>query len=71
MEDVIRDCIERRLRELDFLGPDMVWKRDWTDKVRAHTWLYVFRRSTFGRALCAMKFQWIPIAREAASRWRR
>jgi CelD/BcsL family acetyltransferase involved in cellulose biosynthesis len=71
MEEVLGDCIARGLREFDFLGPDMVWKRDWTDKVRRHTWLYVFADSAFGRALCAAKFRWLPAAKERLAQWRR
>lgn len=70
MERVIEDCVARGLSELDFLGPDMVWKRDWTDSVRVHTWLYVFRDTALGRALRAAKFQWLPRAKEAVSRWK-
>lgn len=70
MEKVIQDCIGHGLTELDFLGPDMTWKRDWTARVRVHTWLYVFRDTRFGRALCAAKFQWGPRVKEAVRRWR-
>ena len=75
MEEVVRDCITRGVREFDFLGPDMVWKRDWTDQVRRHTWLYVFNDTAFARALCAAKFRWAPAAKDAAkevvSRWKK
>jgi CelD/BcsL family acetyltransferase involved in cellulose biosynthesis len=71
MEEVVRDLVGRGVREFDFLGPDMVWKRDWTDRVRAHAWLYVFRDGAFGRALCAAKFRWAPAAKEAMARWTR
>ena len=71
VEDVVGDCIDRGLGEFDFLGPDMVWKRDWTDQVRRHTWLYVFSDSTFGRALCAAKFRWGPAMKEVVARWKR
>ncbi|WP_338865825.1 GNAT family N-acetyltransferase [Myxococcus stipitatus] len=71
MEEVVGTCIDRGLREFDFLGPDMVWKRDWTDQVRRHTWLYVFNDSAFGRALCAAKFRWSPVVKEVVARWRR
>jgi CelD/BcsL family acetyltransferase involved in cellulose biosynthesis len=70
MEQVVEDCIARKLTEFDFLGPDMTWKRDWTDQVRVHTWLYVFRDNAFGRALCAAKFRWVPMAKEAVARWK-
>lgn len=70
MERVIEDCVAHGLREVDFLGPDMTWKRDWTEKVRVHTWLYVFRDTAFGRGLRAAKFEWAPKVKEAVRRWR-
>ena len=70
VERVLEDCIGRGLTEFDFLGPDMVWKRDWTDRRRVHTWLYVFRDSAFGRGLRAAKFRWVPLAKEAVARWK-
>jgi CelD/BcsL family acetyltransferase involved in cellulose biosynthesis len=71
MEDVLKECVEGGLGEIDFLGPDMVWKRDWTDQVRPHAWRYVFRKGPKGRALCAAKFRWLPAAKEAWARWTR
>ncbi len=71
MDEVLADCISRGLREFDFLGPDMVWKRDWTDKVRRHTWLFIFNDSAFARALCAAKFRWVPAAKEVVARWKK
>jgi len=55
MEDVVQDCTARGLREVDFLGEDMPWKRDWTRRQRAHAWLYLFR-GWRGRLLHALKF---------------
>jgi CelD/BcsL family acetyltransferase involved in cellulose biosynthesis len=71
MEEVLKECCRQGLSEFDFLGPDMVWKRDWTDQVRVHTWLYVFRDNAFGRALCAAKFRWGPRVKGAVASWRR
>ncbi|MBJ6763895.1 GNAT family N-acetyltransferase [Myxococcaceae bacterium JPH2] len=71
MEDVVGACMDQGLREFDFLGPDMTWKRDWTDKVRRHSWLYLFNDTPFCRALWAAKFRWIPAAKEVVSRWKR
>ena len=70
MEDVFKECTGAGLRELDFLGPDMTWKRDWTDQVRPHDWLYVYRKGRLGRALCSAKFRWLPAARKALGQWR-
>ncbi len=71
MERVLADCIERGLTELDFLGPEMTWKRDWTDAVRAHDWLFIFRDSRLGRALRSAKFRWVPAAKEVMAAWKR
>jgi CelD/BcsL family acetyltransferase involved in cellulose biosynthesis len=70
MQDVLADCVRRGLREFDFLGPDMPWKRDWTTEVRPHAWLYAFR-GWRGRALHALKFRMAPIAKEMLTRWTR
>jgi CelD/BcsL family acetyltransferase involved in cellulose biosynthesis len=69
VNEVLKDCIERGVKEFDFLGPDMSWKQEWTGQKRIHTWLFVFRDSTFGRALCRAKFRWGPAARRVVQRW--
>lgn len=71
LDEVLKSCIEKRLPEFDFLGPDMEWKRDWTSQVRPHHWLFIFRKNALGRALCSAKFRWIPAAKEQVKRWRR
>jgi CelD/BcsL family acetyltransferase involved in cellulose biosynthesis len=68
MQDVLDDCQRRGLAEFDFLGPDMPWKRDWTDTTRPHAWLFVFRGAR-GHALHALKFRLQPLAREFVKRW--
>jgi CelD/BcsL family acetyltransferase involved in cellulose biosynthesis len=67
--EVVAECQARGLRELDFLGPDMDWKRDWAPEHRPHDWLYVYRPSLSGRALHALKHRVKPAAREVL-RWR-
>lgn len=71
MDEVLRDLSASGIEEFDFLGPDMVWKRDWTDRVRAHTWMFIFRASAKGRALCKAKFEWLPVAKETVARWKK
>ena len=71
VHEVIRSCLQRGVTEFDFLGPNMPWKQDWTDEKRIHTWLFVFRNSRFGRALCRAKFRWAPAARKLMKRWSR
>jgi CelD/BcsL family acetyltransferase involved in cellulose biosynthesis len=70
MQDVLADCLRRGLREFDFLGPDMPWKRDWTTATRGHAWLFAFR-GWRGRLLHALKFRMTPTARELLTRWKR
>ncbi|MBX5483659.1 MAG: GNAT family N-acetyltransferase [Myxococcaceae bacterium] len=60
MEDALRACIARGLTEFDFLGQDMPWKRDWTDRFRPHVTLYVFADTRAGRALHRARFEWAP-----------
>lgn len=57
LQEVLRDCIDRKLVEFDFLGPWMEWKADWTEKVRPHNWLYVFRKGPLGHLLHTAKFR--------------
>ncbi len=71
VEDVLGDCVERGLGEFDFLGIDMPWKRDWTDRVRDHLWLFIFRGNAFGRGLHALKFRFGPRVREMVKTWKR
>lgn len=67
--EVVAECQARGLAALDFLGPDMEWKRDWAPEHRPHDWLYVYRPTLAGRALHALKHRVRPAAREAL-RWR-
>jgi CelD/BcsL family acetyltransferase involved in cellulose biosynthesis len=60
VEDVVQDLAARGFRELDFLGDDMAWKRNWTSTTRAHSWRYLFRPSVAGHLLHAWKFQVVP-----------
>jgi CelD/BcsL family acetyltransferase involved in cellulose biosynthesis len=71
VEEVLRDCIGRGMTEFDFLGPNMVWKQDWTKHERRHTWLLVFRDSAWGRTLCRARFKWIPGAKRIWQQWTR
>jgi CelD/BcsL family acetyltransferase involved in cellulose biosynthesis len=46
--------------EVDFLGDDDPWKRDWTSEVRAHRWLFVFPDHFRARCLYLAKFGVVP-----------
>lgn len=68
--EVVAECEARGLEELDFLGPDMPWKRDWEPRHRPHDWLYVYRPSIAGRAMHTLKHRVRPAVKEALSWWR-
>lgn len=65
---VARALIEDGARELDLLGDDLPWKRDWTAQLRPHAWRYVIRPSTRGRALYTLKFRLGPALKRLGHR---
>lgn len=69
MHDVLRSCCERGLSELDFLGPDMGWKRDWTQDVRPHAQLRIYRDTAVGRTLARAEGEWVPNLKDVVKRW--
>lgn len=69
IEEILKSCVARGLEEFDFLGEDMPWKHAWTDRVRRHSWLYVFRSDRWGRALRDLKFSWTPRVKGWMGRW--
>jgi CelD/BcsL family acetyltransferase involved in cellulose biosynthesis len=71
LREVLAESRARRDGELDFLGPDMPWKRDWDPRFRAHDWLYVYRPGLTGRTLHAAKHRLRPLAKEVLKWWRR
>lgn len=74
VEDILRDLAVRGTAAFDFLGPQMTWKHDWTERIRPHVRLFVFRPTLKGRLLHAGRFRYGPALkrrmREVAS-WRR
>jgi CelD/BcsL family acetyltransferase involved in cellulose biosynthesis len=62
IEKVLQDCITRGLLQFDFLGPDMLWKRDWASRHRPHGWLYLFRGPR-GRMVHGLKFRMAPMVK--------
>jgi CelD/BcsL family acetyltransferase involved in cellulose biosynthesis len=68
--EVLAECEHLGLRELDFLGPDMDWKRDWVPRTRPHDWLYVYRSSLAGRAMHTLKHRVRPAVKEVLEWWR-
>ena len=52
---VAADAAQRGLAELDFVGREDEWKRKWTELVREHSRVIVYRRSPRGLARYAMR----------------
>jgi CelD/BcsL family acetyltransferase involved in cellulose biosynthesis len=68
VDAVARDLIARGIREFDFLGDDMPWKREWTDHTRAHRFDYIFAPTLRGRALAVWKLRLVPGAKRLLPR---
>ncbi|RKH40214.1 GNAT family N-acetyltransferase [Corallococcus sicarius] len=68
-ENLVQDCIERGLTELDLLGDDAPYKREWTHQVRQHHWLFIYRDTLVGKTLQRSKFRWAPVAKRMVGRW--
>lgn len=64
VSDAIRDACGRGLREFDFLGPCMDWKLDWESRLRAHTWLTIFRPTPKGKLVHEARFTVWPVLRK-------
>ncbi len=65
LEEAIKDGIARGLVGYDFLGDEAEWKNKWSSTVRPNHWLFIFRDTLVGRALCRSKFEWLPAVRNA------
>lgn len=68
-EGLIQDCIGRGLLELDLLGDEAPFKREWTEAVRPHHWLFIYRNSLRGKTLYRAKFRWVPVAKRMVGKW--
>lgn len=71
MESLVQDCIARGHTEVDLLGDDAPYKREWTEVVRPHHWLFIYRDTLVGRTLYRAKFNWAPVAKRMVGRWAR
>lgn len=65
-EDLLRGCVERGLREFDFMGEDDPCKRDWTATTRTLDFLFLFNRTAGGRLLRAAKTTVGPLLKRLA-----
>jgi CelD/BcsL family acetyltransferase involved in cellulose biosynthesis len=68
---VLERCFAEGLGEFDFLGPDMLWKRDWTDRVREHVRVLLFHRGVRSRLLRLLEAQVKPLVKRLITLRRR
>ncbi len=57
---LFQDAYERGLAGYEFLGGNEDWKLCWTQTMKAHYWLYVFRDGLRARLLHWAKFRLVP-----------
>lgn len=65
-QEILAAAFDERLAELDFLGPTMTWKEDWTRKMRPHVWVYLFQRGILPQTVYLIKFKWFPSLKKIA-----
>jgi CelD/BcsL family acetyltransferase involved in cellulose biosynthesis len=65
---LLSDCIQDGLSEIDFLSPSTPNKRTWATGERDHVAFYIFRRGFLGSLLWAWKFRVVGGLRSLRSR---
>ncbi|HEU5320909.1 MAG TPA: GNAT family N-acetyltransferase [Methylomirabilota bacterium] len=69
---VLEACYARGMREFDFLGPDMEWKREWASRVRPHVRLLLFHGGPRSRLLAFLELRAKPALKQSKLvRWLR
>ena len=63
---VLESCFHHGMKEFDFLGPDMTWKREWAADVRPHVRMLMFHRSARSRLLEFIESRVKPILKRSA-----
>jgi CelD/BcsL family acetyltransferase involved in cellulose biosynthesis len=65
----LRQAFEEGLEEVDFLGDTEPWKREWTETVRSHDWVFLFSNTRRAQLVYALKFRLIPVLKRSGM-WR-
>lgn len=63
-QEILSSAFQEGLTALDYLGPRMAWKEEWTSQILPHVWLYFFERGAVPRAIYLIKFKLFPYLRE-------
>ena len=71
VQAVLRDCVGRGITLCDFVGPSADWESKWTPVTRTHHWIWIFRKSLYGRLLHAAKFTARDAVKRIVERFRR
>ncbi|MGI8477126.1 MAG: GNAT family N-acetyltransferase [Thermomicrobiales bacterium] len=68
IDEVLRDCTEREVREFDFLDHSAPWKLEWTSTLRRHSRIVIYRRGIKGRMLHEGRFHVAPAVNRVRKR---
>ncbi len=63
---ILRDCLQRGIKEFDFLGSSMAWKDKWASQTRRHFVCYIFQKGAFGQLLQIAQFEAMTKLRKVA-----
>jgi CelD/BcsL family acetyltransferase involved in cellulose biosynthesis len=61
VEEILRDCAERGIREYDITGQNEPWKRKWTDQTRGQCVQYIFNSRFRDRLAHWLRFRVRPV----------
>jgi CelD/BcsL family acetyltransferase involved in cellulose biosynthesis len=71
VEEILKECAARRVREYDITGQNDDWKRKWTDQARGQGTQFIFAPRTSGRVAHLARFRVRPWLKSAVDRWLR
>ncbi len=60
---ILQQACAEGIEEYDFLGADEEWKFEWTNRIREHRWLFLFKNNLRARFLHSLKFRLVPAAK--------
>jgi len=67
LQQVLERACSERCKQYDFLGSDDEWKYVWTQEVRAHRWLFLYRNRFWPRLAHRTKFDVAPRVKKLLS----
>jgi CelD/BcsL family acetyltransferase involved in cellulose biosynthesis len=65
LQQVLQRACSERCKQYDFLGADDEWKYVWTQEVRPHRWLFLYRNRFWPRLVHGAKFEMLPRLKKA------